>query len=197
MAKYFPLVVVLIMFVFGCNSNVKNQENNDSKTEKVTGKSIDIKPTEQINVSTGVINLYDLRKPQYANETYKSILDRYKGRVVYLEFWHSECNSCIQQFPHSVRLHKYYNKKHKDIDFVYMSEDVSYQSWKDSLVKYNAFGDHYYLNKKIILEVDSTLHVNGNPAFYMYDREGNLIDKVPWPEWGHTVPFINNVLDKN
>jgi len=60
----------------------------------------------------------------------KDIIEKYKGKLILLDFWASWCAPCIENMPFSVKLEKLY--KNKGIVFIYMSLDKDESKWQVS-----------------------------------------------------------------
>ena len=69
------------------------------------------------------------------------IMKKYKGKVVYVDFWATWCPPCKSQMPHSLKLE--HDLKDKDIKFVYICIDSPEKDRLTYLSKNKFLGDHY------------------------------------------------------
>ena len=98
-------------------------------------------------------------------------LEQFKGKYVYLNFWASWCNSCVQEFPIMSDL---YNKYSKDIIFISVSSD---KKWADfiNFTKNNNYSWkflHYGGSKKIMDDYEA----RALPAYFLISPEGYFIE---------------------
>lgn len=74
---------------------------------------------------------------------FNTILQRYKGNTVFIDFWASWCGDCVRSFPEIKKL----QEKHKNIIFLFLSVDENLVSWKSGIRRFNLDGEHYNLPK--------------------------------------------------
>ncbi len=106
---------------------------------------------------------------------YTTPLSRFEGKVIYLEFWASWCDPCIQQLPYTRELRKEYEGK--DVIFVYISLDEEEEDWKKMVEKKEIEGIHLHVNPNRQPDVDfiNKCHVESVPTYFIIDKEGKLI----------------------
>ncbi|MFC3199134.1 TlpA family protein disulfide reductase [Parapedobacter deserti] len=104
--------------------------------------------------------------------SWKQMMERYKGRHVYVDIWASWCAPCRVEMPNSLEL----KKKYKDIAFVYLSTDKVQQDWlqansEEQLPEYQ---------------------VKSIPQYFILDTNGNVIaDNAPRP----SDPSLEQLFD--
>ena len=120
--------------------------------------------------------------------------DKYKGKVIYVDFWASWCGPCRQQFPFSKKMHESLTaKQKKDIVFLYISIDQDIEKWKKAVEKLGLkdFGEngHSY-------EVAGKYGVSSIPRYMIIDKKGNLVnDKAPRPSSSETLPALLELME--
>src|SRR5688572_29200051 len=71
-----------------------------------------------------------------------------KGKVVYVDYWHTGCSPCLQEFEHLPKLKERF-KTNKDLVFLYLGRDRSVPGekfrWKKMIEKKNLSGNHYFM----------------------------------------------------
>lgn len=144
-------------------TTVKKALENFDKKEFLIGKPIHKEFAQTL--------LADTTNKQLDFET---MLNSYKGNVVYLEIWSLGCGPCRKAMPTSRNIEQ--ELAQLPIKFVYLTTDkINENLWKDifnaSLTKENHFrlinGSHSRLNKFM----NSTLV----PWYLLFDKKGNLI----------------------
>ncbi|AWV97579.1 TlpA family protein disulfide reductase [Arcticibacterium luteifluviistationis] len=119
--------------------------------------------------------------------------EKYKGKVIYVDFWASWCGPCRKEFPASRAMHESLSSKQKkDIVFLYISIDEDLEKWRGAVEKLGLeeFGEngHSY-------EVSGRYQVSSIPRYMIIDKKGNLVnDKAPRPSSAETLPALLELL---
>lgn len=109
---------------------------------------------------------------------FKDLLAKYRGKMIYVDFWASWCAPCMADMPEARKLrHRYEGSR--DVVFIYLSLDKQEQAWSNSIENALLVGveDNYR-----ILNIDSAsllkqIQLNTIPRCLLYDREGRLAYK--------------------
>jgi len=126
--------------------------------------------------------------PNVKNEDlFYTIIKKYKGKVVLIDFWATWCGSCLS----AMDIAKPYKEKLKNeaIEFVYITGNSSpLKTWEAAVVGIN--GNHYRLNKEQWTDVLTMFNVTGIPHYLFIDKQGNIIrDDLHFP-------FISGEFEK-
>lgn len=130
------------------------------------------KPVE-IKLPKGA-EMVNLKDPEYAGMSFKNIIKKYKGKVIYLDFWASWCRPCKNEMPHSLRMQKHFEGK--DVVFVYMSSDRDAKAWKNSVTQLMITGENYLVNAKVWQEYNGLFNVTYIPRYILIDKKGMVVD---------------------
>ncbi len=138
-------------------------------------------------------DFYNLRDKKYSEESFESIIEKYKGKVIYMDFWASWCRPCKNEMPYSLRLQKYF--KGKDVVFVYFSSDRNPEAWERTIKAMQITGEHYLFNKKVYTERNRIAQVKYIPRYMLFDKNGNLVDdNAPRPSSSNIKTEIEKLL---
>lgn len=123
------------------------------------------------------------RKPaptfQLATEDGKKIqLSDYRGKVVLLNFWATDCGGCVLEIPSFIEIEKAY--KDKGFTAVGISMDISYEGLKDANEAWGRvrpFTAKHGVNYTIAMgdeAISKAYALNAFPATYLIDKSGNI-----------------------
>ncbi len=121
----------------------------------------------------------------------------YRGNVVVVDFWATWCAPCVQRFPHLVELSRKYGGR-SGIKFISMSLDDrsdpgALEQARRFLIQQNATLDNYRMDE-IMTDAFDKLDIQGIPAVFIYDREGNLRYRLTGDDPNHQ--FTNDDVDR-
>jgi peroxiredoxin len=123
------------------------------------------------------------RKPaptfELANKTGKKVsIADYRGKVVLLNFWATDCGGCILEIPSFISLETTY--KPKGFTAVGISMDVSYENLKnadEAWAKVKPFVSTHHVNYPILMAdraVPDAYGLTAMPATYLIDKSGKI-----------------------
>jgi len=132
-----------------------------------------------------------------ADEIFNKLIEPYKGKVIYIDFWGTWCRPCREnmQFAGAVEeaLHG------KDVIFMYFANNSPEQSWKNVIKEMNLTGEnivHYRLPDQQQSALERKLSINSFPTYMIIDKEGNIVNsKAPSPkEKDELISEINRLF---
>lgn len=110
-------------------------------------------------------------------EGFEKVLARHKGKVVLVDFWATWCPPCMAQFPHSVELHHKYAEK----GLAVISMSVDSRDDKDKVQEFlqekGANFDNLLASNGIDAVDTFNLDDGGPPDYWLYDRQGSLVER--------------------
>ncbi len=151
---------------------------------------------QQKTASTGIpegANMINLNDSKYSGMSFENIINSYKGKVIYLDFWASWCRPCKSEMPHSLRMQEYF--KDKDVVFLYLSSDRDPNAWKKGVAQLQLTGENYLVNGKVWNEYNNLFDVKYIPRYVLIDKKGNVVnDQAKRPSSPESITDIENLL---
>ena len=112
-------------------------------------------------------------------KTFNEIMDRYKGKVVFMDIWATWCGPCRASFAYVKPLQEYV-KQHDDVVLLYLSVDRPEDDakWRKMAASYDLLGDHIRIQEAFHDEIYKTF---GNergilaiPRYVIFDKSGKI-----------------------
>jgi len=107
--------------------------------------------------------------------TFGELMTKFKGEVVFVDFWQLGCGGCMMAMPYSIKL----KAKLKDVpvEFVYLytgnfDEKILPPIYKITSTKKN----QYSLKKGFENSIYNYMNIYWIPCYMIFDKEGNLIN---------------------
>ena len=144
-----------------------------------------------LNAQSAKAKLVDLNEEKNASKSLNDILKKYKGKVIYLDFWASWCGPCKREMPYSTQLKQKYDGK--DVAFVYISTDKNAAKWELMIEEMGLVGDHYRASDKVKREIVEQFNLQYIPRYVLINKDGKVVDdnaKRP------SDPMVSGDIDK-
>lgn len=128
-----------------------------------------------INAQPRAYNIINLNEEKHQNIDLKELIKKYKGKVIFIDFWATYCQPCIKEFPYVKELQKQLRKEKFEI--VFISTDRNAYQWETTIKKFQIYGDHYLANPKIKEDVKKKLNLVSIPRYVLINKKGRIVDK--------------------
>jgi len=118
-------------------------------------------------------------KKDEGDELFDSMIKKYKGKVVYVDFWATWCAPCMSGIRKIVPLKE--KMKDDNVVFLYITDESSPEgTWKNSISDIK--GEHYRVSKDEWNYLSNKFNISGIPHYALVNKEGKIIK----PKMGHT-----------
>jgi thiol-disulfide isomerase/thioredoxin len=97
-------------------------------------------------------------------------ISQYKGKILFLDFFKSDCQPCKDEIPHLVNLQNRYKDKFQIIGVNVGREEIE---------ELNSFAQYHHINYPVIESGEEYFMtsvvggIRGVPAMFMYDQNGD------------------------
>ncbi len=107
--------------------------------------------------------------------TFGEMMEKYKGKVVYLDLWGMGCGPCRAAMPYAKKLKE--KLRDEPIEFVYTSvENIRNNNWEKVFEATLTTNNHYVLENGFNSRLHKFMEINWVPSYMIFDKEGKLID---------------------
>jgi thiol-disulfide isomerase/thioredoxin len=152
---------------------LQNYFKNDILPDILNKEIARINETEkkaEENLIKDYVELFDLNAKKFD-------FRKYKGKVIYVDFWASWCGPCRREIPFSKSMHETLSdKEKKDIVFLYISIDDAEETWKGAVKQLGLEGfENAYSPGGWASPVVQKYKIKGIPRYMIIDKSGNII----------------------
>lgn len=188
--KYFKSTTYDLSIYSGLSGNIrmlgysKGDSTFDTKYNKVLN---DIEFAKNIFHNKSYYNrlkekLYDFKSDNKLAPDFKLLdlngkevkLSDYRGKVVYLDFWGTDCAPCVAEIPSANQLKERF--KDKDVVFLYIAFDKSVDKLKRFIDVKSFKGTHLIEKKGFASNVADAYKINGIPHYFLIDKNGYIVN---------------------
>ena len=143
MKKILALLVAVVSF--SCSNAQKKEFSNEALSE----------------------NLVALDGSKVAFQT---ILEKYKGKTIVLEFWASWCGDCVKAMPKIKEL----QAKNSEVIYVFLSCDKTADKWKEGIEKHELKGEHFLIKDGMKGAFGKAVDLDWIPRYIIVNKNGGI-----------------------
>jgi thiol-disulfide isomerase/thioredoxin len=124
-------------------------------------------------------------------EDYQRAIDRYRGKVVLVDFWATWCTPCIEKFPHTVHVSRAFPKDQLAVISVSLDDPENRDAALAFLQKHEARFENLLSAEGVVESMEIFDIDAGIPHYKIYDRAGNLAKAItPGPDLDVTLELL-------
>ena len=102
--------------------------------------------------------------------SFQSVVDKYKGKTVVLEFWASWCGDCVKAMPKIKEL----QQNIPDVVYVFFSCDKTFDKWKEGIEKHELKGDHYLVKEGMKGSFGKSIDLDWIPRYIVVNKKSKI-----------------------
>ena len=124
-----------------------------------------------------------------------SLFARFKGKVIYIDFWASWCRPCLEEMPYSRKLQEQF--KGEDLVFLYLAWRDREAAWRSKMEALQMPGYHYFLDARLTAEAQREFGIAAIPHFAMIRKNGKVayVQALP-PSFDETAGDLRKLLEE-
>jgi thiol-disulfide isomerase/thioredoxin len=131
----------------------------------------------EINKTKGGYTVHNVEKNE-GNELFDAMIEKFKGKVVYVDFWATWCGPCKSGITKIAPLKE--EMKDEDVVFLYVTNQTSPEgTWKNSIP--NIKGEHYRVSADEWNYLTEKFKISGIPHYTLVNKKGEVVK----PKMGH------------
>jgi thiol-disulfide isomerase/thioredoxin len=126
-------------------------------------------------------------------KTLETILSKYIGKIVYVDFWATWCQPCLQEMKKSAAL----KEKFKDVVFLYLCEKSPEGRWRFVVQDQGVTGEHFLLTSPQSDYLSRKFAIHTVPRYFLVDQRGQIFDdNAPYPSSEEAFKKLNYLQGK-
>lgn len=135
---------------------------------------------------TAYFNKFTKKEQMIMGDFLPQLLKKYRGKVIYIDFWEVYCGPCMAEFPYAYELNNKY--KGKSVAFVNVCMNSNMNDWTKKIKDMKITGDNYFLNMNQSKIFRSKQKIQGFPTYFIINKNGYIVDHhAPRPSSGKAL----------
>ena len=130
-----------------------------------------------------LVNTAYLESVTEYDELFRQLTEKYKGKVIYLDFWGTWCSPCRENMKLMGGIEEALSGE--DVIFMYLANNSPDRIWRNVIKEMKLTGEnivHYNLPGMQQALLERQLSVNSWPTYMLIDRNGKIVNsKAPSP----------------
>lgn len=186
---------LIMAFAYRKNKRVP-QKYQDSLKHFVSVKLLSQVKSMEKNEALDIVSLienYDI--PENEKTELLKIYDNAKGKVIFHDFWFTNCAPCMKELPNYNDLISTTNDK--NVEFIFYGVYMENEEWKKTRDKFKLKGKHHLLTKNQLAFFEKYFGVHGFPHHQIIKSNGKIGEKVNYGIYPNNFEEINKLIEKN
>jgi thiol-disulfide isomerase/thioredoxin len=155
----------------------------------IVGENDRVKAKIEANKSKGGFTVNTVKKTE-GDDLFESMISKFKGKVIYVDFWATWCGPCISGIKTIAPLKE--EMKNQDVVFLYITGETSpLKTWENNVP--NIKGEHYRVTNDEWNYLLQKFNISGIPHYVLVNKKGEVVN----PKLGHhSNESLKEILEK-
>ena len=144
-------------------------------TEEILSQLLTSQENKQLNI-LALLNDYEITDAEKLVLT--ELYENAKGKVIYHDFWFTNCSPCMMELPHYNKLMSTMDKD--KVEFVFLGAYMDEKEWKEEISRLGLKGQHLLLTKDQLAFYEKYFKVHGFPHHRIIKPNGEIGEKISY-----------------
>ncbi|GAA4960148.1 TlpA family protein disulfide reductase [Algibacter aquimarinus] len=150
---------------------IQNELENPFLVNYLAVENERTKETIEANKTKGGYTVNTIENTE-GDELFDAMLKKFKGKVVYVDFWATWCGPCMSGIKRIAPLKE--EMKNEDVVFLYVTNQTSPTvTWENAIT--NIKGEHYRVSADEWNYLSQKFKISGIPHYTLVDRNGKVV----------------------
>jgi len=195
--RFYLLSLAFNWIVDSPSTNIKQIQWHLDDYRKFTNDTATISAIkEKYGIDFSKTNLMALRGINNEQFDFKSVIENYRGKVVYVDFWASWCAPCRKAMASAKKLRSQLSGE--DVVFIYIAINDQMDNWKKAVIQEDTQngGVNYLVENPKTSQLIKDLEIQAIPRYLIFDKNGELAYRnAPGPDNPEIINILNNLLN--
>ncbi len=186
---------LLMAYLYRKNNKIPEKYQDSLKNFVSDKLLIQVKSLEQ-NETLDIVSLiqnYDI--PENQKTELLALYKNAKGKVIYHDFWFTNCAPCMKELPNYNDLIATTNEK--NVEFIFYGAYMKNDEWRKTVEKFKLKGKHHLLTKNQLAFFEKYFKVHGFPHHQIIRSDGTIGEEVKFGTYPSNFDAINELIEKH
>jgi thiol-disulfide isomerase/thioredoxin len=106
-----------------------------------------------------------------AQTAVEDVIERNKGKVIYIDIWATWCGPCREEFPYTKKLEEQFSN---NVVFAFLCIESGEKAYLNLLKKFQLRGQHYFIDEIESKKISEKYTLRGIPHYMLIDKKGKI-----------------------